>query len=186
MFTQYRKAYGAYAAILPEELEQVQLQLDSLPNWAVIRVNVQPDYTIKIGAYDRHNSFTHFYRVTGSRIETRFALAIPKVLYDTQAKDAIQYGKTSAMMRIYYVNAISGHRFPVNLGFGTFGMNSPIDVEVGQGGFAASVFLDVMELIRFSGISMSTKINAGLEVAPFFPIKRKSRILLSAQVGLSI
>jgi len=26
MFTQYRRAYGAYAAILPEELEQVHLQ----------------------------------------------------------------------------------------------------------------------------------------------------------------
>jgi hypothetical protein len=186
MFTQYRKAYGAYAAIRLEELEQVHLQLDSLPNWAVIKVNVQPDYTIKIGAYDRFNSVTHYYRVKGPRIETRFALGIPKVLYDTQAKDTMEYGKTSAMMRFYYVDAISGHRFPVNLGVGTFGVNSPIDVGVGQGGFAASIFLDAVELIRKFGIHFGMKVNAGMEVTPFFPIKRKSRILLNAQVGFSI
>jgi hypothetical protein len=186
MFTQYRTAYGAYAAIRLEELEQVHLQLDSLPNWAVIKVNIQPDYTIKIGAYDRFNSVTYYYRVKGPRIETRFALAIPKVLYDTQAKDTMDYGKTSAMMRFYYVAAKSGHRFPVSLGVGTFGVNSPIDVGVGQGGFAASIFLDVVELIRKIGIPLDMKVNAGLELTPFIPIKRKSRILLNAQVGFSI
>jgi hypothetical protein len=186
MFKQYRTAYGAYAAILLEELEQVHLQLDSLPNWAIVKVNIQPDYTIKIGAYDRFNSVTHYYRVKGPRVETRFALAIPKVLYDTQAKDTMDYGKTSAMMRFYYVDAISGHRFPVSLGMGTFGVNSPIDVGVGQGGFAASIFLDVVELIRKFGVHLGMKVNAGLELTPFVPIKRKSRILLNAQVGLSI
>jgi hypothetical protein len=186
MFTRYRKAYGTYAAIRPGELEQVHLQLDSLPNWAIIKVNVQPDYTIKIGAYDRFNSVTYFYRVKGPRIETRFALGIPKVLYDTQAQDTMEYGKTSAMMRFYYVDAISGHRFPVNLGVGTFGVNSPIDVGVGQGGFAASIFLDAVELIRKFGVPFGMKVNAGLELTPFFPIKRKSRILLNAQVGFSI
>jgi hypothetical protein len=186
MFTQYRRAYGAYAAIRPEELEQVHLQLDSLPNWAVIKVDVQPDYTIKIGAYDRFNSVTQYYRVKGPRIETRFALGIPKVLYDTQAKDTMEYGKTSAMMRFYYVDAISGHRFPVSLGVGTFGVNSPIDVSVGRGGFAASIFLDVVELIRKFGVPFDMKVNAGLELTPFIPIKRRSRILLNAQVGFSI
>lgn len=186
MFTLYRKAYGAFAAILPEELEHVHLQLDSLPNWSVIKVNVQPDYTIKIGAYDRFNSVTRYYRVKGHRIETKFALAIPKVLYDTQARDTMEYGKTSAMMRFYYVGVISGHRFPVSLGAGTFGVNSPIDVRVGQGGFAASIFLDVVELIRNFGIPLGIKVNAGLELTPFFPIKRRSRILLNAQVGFSI
>jgi hypothetical protein len=186
MFTQYRKAYGAYAAILLEELEQVHLELDSLPNWAVIKVNVQPDYTIKIGAYDRLNSVTHYYRVKGPRIETRFALAIPKVLYDTQAKDTIEYGKTSAMIRFYYVEALSGHRFPVSLGVGTFGVNSPIDVGVGKGGFAAPIFLDVIELIRKFWVHFDVKVNAGLELTPFVPIKRRARILLDAQVGFSI
>jgi hypothetical protein len=186
MFTQYRTAYGAFAAIRPEELEQVHLQLDSLPNWAVIKVNIQPDYTIKIGAYDRFNSVTRYYRVKGPRIETKFALAIPKVLYDTQARDTMEYGKTSAMMRFYYVNAISGHRFPVSLGVGTFGVNSPIDVGIGKGGFAASIFLDVVELIRNFGIPLGMKVNAGLELTPFFPIQRRARILLNAQVGFSI
>jgi hypothetical protein len=186
MFTQYRTAYGAYAAIRPEELEQVHLQLDSLPNWAVIKITVQPDYTIKIGAYDRFNSITYYYRVRGPKIETSFALAIPKVLYDTQASDTMEYGRTSAMMRFYYVNAISGHRFPVSLGVGTFGVNSPIDVGPGHGGFAASIFLDVVELIRQFGVHFNMKVNAGLELTPFLPIKRRSRILLNAQVGFSI
>jgi hypothetical protein len=107
-------------------------------------------------------------------------------LFDTQASDTMEYGKTSAMMRFYYVNAISGYRFPVNLGVGTFGVNSPIDVGVGQGGFAASIFLDVVELIRKLGVNFGMKVNAGLELTPFFPIKRKSRVLLNAQVGFSI
>jgi hypothetical protein len=186
MFTQYRRAYGAYAAILPEELEQVHLQLDSLPDWSVIKVNVQPDYTIKIGAYNRLNSITNYYRVKGPRIEIGFALAIPKVLYDTQAQDTIEYGKTSAMIRFYYVNVVSGHRFPINLGVGTFGVNSPIDVGEGQGGFALSIFLDVVEFIRTFWENFAIKVNAGLELTPFFPIKRKSRILLNAQVGYSL
>jgi hypothetical protein len=186
MFNQYRKAYGTYAEILPEELEQVHLQLDSLPDWAIIKVSVTPDYSITIGAYDQHNAVTHYYRVKGPRIETRFALGIPKVLYDTQAKDTIEYGKTSAMIRFYYVNGVSGHRFPVNLGLGTFGVNSPIDVGEGRGGFAASIFLDVVELIKTFWIQFSMKVNAGLELTPFFPIKRRSRILLNVQVGFSI
>jgi hypothetical protein len=186
MFAQYRKAYGDYAAIRPEELEQVHLQLDSLSNWAIIKVNVQPDYTIKIGAYDQLNSVTHYFRVRGPGIETRFVFAFPKVLFDTQAKDKMDYGKSSAMMRFYYVDKISGHRFPVNLGVGTFGVNSPIDVGVGQGGFAASICLDVVELVKRFGIHIGMKVNAGLEVTPFFPIQRRSRILLDAQVGLSL
>ena len=186
MFNQYRKAYGSYAEILPEELEHVHLQLDSLPDWAIIKVSITPDYSITIGGYDRHNAVTYYYRVKGPRIETRFALGIPKVLYDTQAKDTIEYGKTSAMIRFYYINGISGHRFPVNLGLGTFGVNSPIDVGEGRGGFAASVFLDVIELIKIFWIQFGMKVNAGLELTPFFPIQRKSRILLNVQVGFSI
>lgn len=90
------------------------------------------------------------------------------------------------MMRFYFVDAISGHRFPVNLGAGTFGVNSPIDVGVGRGGFAVSIFLDVIELIRQFGVHFDMKVNAGLDLMPFFPIKRRPRILLNAQVGFSI
>lgn len=186
MFTRYRKAFGTYAAILPEELEQVHLQLDSLPDWAIIKVNIQPDYTIKIGTYDRLNSVTYYYRVKGPAIETGFALAFPKVLYDTQTKDSIKYGKISAMIRFYYVKATSGHRFPINLGIGTLGVNSPIDIGEARGGIAASIFLDVIELIRNFGFDFSMKANAGLEVLPFFSIKSKPRILVTAQVGFVI
>lgn len=186
MFIQYRKAYGPYAAIRADEFERVQVELDSLPNWATIRVSVEPDYTIKIGAADRANSVTRYFRVKGHRIEAGFTLGIPKVLYDTRAEDSIDYGNTSAMLRLYYVDGASGHRFPVNFGIGTFGVNSPIDVSVGRGGFATSVFLDIIELMRRLDIEVGLKVNAGLELTPFFPIKKKSRLLFDAHVGLAL
>jgi hypothetical protein len=186
MFIQYRKAYGPYAAIREEELERVQVEVDSLPNWAVIKVSVEPDRTIKIGAVDRSNSVTRYFRVRGSRIEVGFMLGVPKVLYDTRAKDSIDYGHTSAMLRLYYVDGTSGHRLPVNFGFGTFGVNSPIDVSKGRGGFATSVFLDIIELMRRLDLDVGTKMNAGLELTPFFPVQKKSRILFDAHVGLGL
>jgi hypothetical protein len=30
------------------------------------------------------------------------------------------------------------------------------------------------------------KVTAGLEVAPFFPIKKRARILIDAQVGIAL
>ncbi len=186
MFTQYRTAYGTYAAIRPEEFEKVLLKFDYLPNWALIKVNIQPDYTIKIGENDRFNAVTHYYRVKGPRIETKFVLAIPKVLYDTRSDDSLNYGKISAMVRFHYVKELSGLRYPVSLGVGTFGVSSPIDISAGRGGFAASIFLDVVELIRIFGGTPNIKITAGLEIAPFFSIKRKSRILLNTQIGVAI
>jgi len=53
MFIQYRTAYGPYANIRPEELEQVLVPVDSLPDWAILGIHIEPDYTIKIGAVDR-------------------------------------------------------------------------------------------------------------------------------------
>jgi hypothetical protein len=141
MFIQYRTAYGAYAAISTEELLRVRLPLDSLPGWAIIKVNIELDYTIRIGAYNRSNSVTRYFRVRGPTIEIGFSLGIPKVPYDTQAKDTVDYGNTSAMLRFYYINAESGNRFPLSLGVGTFGANSPIDVGIGRGGFALSTLL---------------------------------------------
>jgi hypothetical protein len=186
MFIQYRTAYGAYAAITTEELEHVRLPLDSLPAWALIKVNIEPDYTIKIGLYDRSNSVTRYFRVRGPTIEVGFSLGIPKVLYDTQAGDSIEYGNTSAMMRFYHVDAGSGNRFPVSFGIGTFGVNSPIDVGAGRGGFALSTFLDMIELTRILDIGIIKKINAGLELTLFSPIERKVRLLINAQVGFSL
>ena len=84
------------------------------------------------------------------------------------------------------MNEISGHRFPVNFGIGTFGVNSPLDVRIGGGGFALSLFLDVVEITRVLDIDLMKKVTAGLEVAPFFPIKKKARILIDAQVGIAL
>ena len=186
MFLQYRTAYGPYAAIRTEEFERVQVEVDSLPNWAIVKVAVAPDHAIKIGAVDRTNSMTRYYRVKGPRFEARFTLGIPKVLYDTRAKDSIDYGKTSAMLRLYYVDQASGHRFPINFGIGTFGVDSPIDVSTGRGGFATSVFLDIIELMRRLDMDIGIKVNAGLDLTPFFPIKKKSRLLFDAHVGLAL
>ena len=185
MFIQYRTAYGAYAAISTEELQQVQLPLDSLPSWAIIRVNIEPDYTIRIGAHDRSNSVTRYFRVRGPSVEIGFSLGVPKVLYDTQAWDTVDYGNTSAMVRMYWINSESGNRFPVSVGMGTFGVSSPIDVGVGRGGFALSTFLDLIELTRIRNLGFIRKVYAGLELTLFLPVQRRTRFLINAQVGFS-
>ena len=186
MFIQYRTAYGAYAAISTEELSHVRLPLDSLPAWAMIKVSIEPDYTIRIGGYDRSNSVTRYFRVKGPAIEIGFSLGIPKILYDSQSKDTIEYGNTSAMLRFYYVNVESGNRFPVSFGVGTFGVNSPIDVGIGRGGFALSTFLDLVELTRIRNLAFIKKFSAGLELTQFFPIQRRARLLIDAQVGFTL
>jgi hypothetical protein len=185
MFTQYRAAYGAFANIRPEELEKVLVPVDSLPDWAILGIHIEPDYTIKIGAVDRSNSMTQYFRVRGSTIEIGLSLAIPKVLFDTRARDTTQYGNTSGMVRFYYVDSGTGNRFPVSLVIGMFGVNSPIDVGTGRGGFALSMFLDVAELVRIVNVGFIKKVNIGLEVDPFFPIGRNARLLFVAQAGVS-
>jgi hypothetical protein len=185
MFIRYRAAYGVFANIRPEELEQVLVPVDSLPDWAILGIHIEPDYTIKIGAVDRSNSMTRYFRVRGPTIEVGFALAIPKVLFDTRAKDTVEYGSTSAMVRFYYVDPGSGNRFPVSLGVGMFGVNSPVDVGTGRGGFALSMFLDLAEMVRVVNIGFTKKINIGLEVDPFIPIGRKVRLLIVAQAGFT-
>jgi hypothetical protein len=185
MFIQYRTAYGPFANIRPEELEQVMVPIDSLPDWAILGIHIEPDYTIKIGAVDRSNSMTQYFRVRGPTIELGFSLAIPKVLYDTRADDSIQYGNYSAMVRFYYIDPGTGNRFPVSMGIGMFGVNSPVDVGIGRGGFALSMFLDLAEMVRIVNIGFTKKINIGLELAPFLPIEKKGRLLLVAQAGFS-
>ena len=185
IFVQYRTAYGAYANIRREELDQVLVPVDSLPDWAILGIHIEPDYTIKIGAVDRSNSMTRYFRVRGSMIEAGFSLAIPKVMHDTRARDTTQYGTTSGMIRFYYVNPGSGNRFPVSVGIGMFGVNSPIDIGTGRGGFALSMFLDLAEMVRIVNVGFLKKVNIGLEVDPFFPIGRKARMLFVAQAGVS-
>ena len=185
MFIQYRSAYGTFANLRPEELEQVLVPVDSLPDWAILGIRIEPDYTIKIGAVDRSNSLTRYFRVRGPTIEIGFALAIPKVLFDTRATDTLEYGNTSAMVRFYYVNPGSGNRFPVSAGIGMFGVNSPVDIGTGRGGFALSMFLDLAEMVRIVNIGFTKKINIGLEIDPFLPIGRKGRLLIVAQAGFT-
>ena len=163
MFIQYRTAYGAFANIRPEELEHVLVPVDSLPDWAILGIHIEPDYTIKIGAVDRLNSMTQYFRVRGPTIEAGFSLAIPKVLYDTRADDPIQYGNSSAMVRFYFIDSKTGNRFPVSAGIGMFGVNSPVDVGIGRGGFALSMFLDLAEMVRIANIGFTKKVNIGLE-----------------------
>jgi hypothetical protein len=118
MFIQYRNAYGPFANIRPEELERVLVPVDSLPDWAILGIHIEPDYSIKIGAVDRSNTITQYFRVRGPIIEAGFSLAIPRVLYDTRADDPLDYGNFSAMVRFYSVDLKTGNRFPVSAGIG--------------------------------------------------------------------
>jgi hypothetical protein len=185
MFIQYRTAYGAFANIRPEELEQVLVPVESLPDWAILGIHIEPDYAIKIGSVDRSNSMTQYFRVRGPRFDVGFSLAIPKVLFDSRADDTIKYGNSSAMVRFYYIDPGTGNRFPVSLGIGIFGVNSPVDIRNSQGGFALSMFLDMAEMVRIFNISLTNKLNFGLELDPFLPVGKKGRILFVAQAGFS-
>ena len=118
-------------------------------------------------------------------MELGFSLAVPKVLYDTQPDDPIDYGNSSATIRCYFINSVTGNRFPISTGIGVFGVHSPVDVGVGRGGFALSMFLDLAEIIRIVNISFTNKVNIGLDLTPFIPIKKKGRVLLVAQAGFS-
>ena len=126
-----------------------------------------------------------YFRVRGPSLEIGFSLGIPKVLYDSRARDTVEYGNTSAMVRLYYVKQETGNRFPVSCGAGTFGVSSPIDVGSGRGGFALSAFLDLVELTRVRNLGFIKNVNAGLELTAFFPINRVGRLLVNVQVGVS-
>ncbi len=66
-----------------------------------------------------------------------------------------------------------------------FGVSTPVDFGPGRGGFAASMFLYLAEIVRILDIGFTKKVNIGLELAPFIPLKRKGRLLLVAQAGFS-
>ncbi len=185
MFIQYRTAYGVFANIRPEELEHVLVPVDSLPDWAILGIHIEPDYTIKIGAVDRSNTISQYFRVRGPKMEIALSLSIPNVLFDTRVEDPTVYGNYCAMVRFYFVDGITGNRFPVNAGIGMFGVNSPIDVGIGRGGFALSLSLDIAEMIRIANIGLTRKVNIGLEWDPFIPIKKKGRLLFVSQFGFS-
>lgn len=123
--------------------------------------------------------------IQGPRVQPAFTLSVPKVLYDTCRDDSVQYGNTSAMLRFFLLDQKTGEQYPISVGIGTFGVDSPIDVSRSGGGFAISFYLDLVQMLkRFTG-KLTQKVNAGVDIAPFFPIGHKSRILISARVGIS-
>jgi len=123
--------------------------------------------------------------VRGGRFQTAFTLSVPKVLYDTCDDDSVSYGKTSAMLRINALRGGTGEPFPVSVGIGTFGMDSPIDVSRKGGGFAFSLYFDVIQMLRIFDMKLPPRVNAGFDVSPFFPIDHKARILFSARLGIN-
>jgi hypothetical protein len=89
------------------------------------------------------------------------------------------------MYRIFWLNGETGDRFPVNIGFGVFGVRSPIDVSSAGGGYAVSGLLDLFEVARHFGLDLTNKVNAGVEVVPFFPVNHPARVLVALRVGIA-
>jgi hypothetical protein len=179
------KEIAPFSYMNPQLIQQVPIQVDSLDSWGSIRVRVEPEQEI-VKYYGRvKNRLDYHIRVKGNRVTLGYSLSVPKVLYDTRRSDPVTYGKTSAMVRLHYLNAATGTRFPVNFGFGTIGVDSPIDVSKTGGGFAGSLLFDVVDLLRTAGLRMPTRANAGLDLAPFFPLEHKPRLLIGVRLGIS-
>ncbi len=176
---------SVYGFISRKKIDTVNVELDSIPDWAVVKIGIKPDEDYTKYSSTPETKQEYFFRAKGGRFESAFFFGIPKVLYDTNKKDTIAYGNASAMIRFYYLDSETGKRFPVNIGIGTFGVSTPIDVSKNGGGFALSVLLDVVEIIRKMKIDLSPKFNAGIEVVPFVPLQRQARILVNARVGYS-
>ncbi len=183
----YAEQILPFGFVSERKMESVTVLNDTVPEWSLIKVEVTPDDEYTKFAERLKLKVEWWYRVKGNRFEEEFFLGIPKVLYDTERTDTITYGNVSAMLRFYYLNGETGERFPVNLGIGTFGVSNPIDVSSTGGGFAISLLLDLIQSARLMyDIDILTKANAGIEVTPFFPISRKSRILINARIGYAL
>ncbi|MBI2427233.1 MAG: hypothetical protein HYV29_00270 [Ignavibacteriales bacterium] len=168
------------------KIDTIDVHLDSLPGWSVVEVNVTPDE--EFTKYERRSLTrqTWFFRTTGNRFESSFFLGIPKVLYDSEKNDTITYGNASAMVRFSYLDGETGEPYPFNVGIGTFGVSTPIDVSSKGGGFAISVMFDVVRAFdRMYKWNITNKVNAGIEITPFFPINHRARILVNARIGIS-
>ncbi|MEW5798838.1 MAG: hypothetical protein AB1728_07495 [Bacteroidota bacterium] len=172
--------------INPRKIDTIDIYLDSLPNWSVIEVQVTPDE--EFTKYERR-SRTHqtwYYRTKGNRFESAFFFGIPKVLFDTEKRDTISYGNASAMLRISYLDGETGKPYPFNIGIGTFGVSTPIDVSSKGGGFALSLMFDAVQALeRMFKWGITNRVNAGIEVTPFVPINHRARILVNARIGIS-
>lgn len=175
-----------FGYVSESKINHVTLLNDTVPGWSLLKIEITPDEEYTKFAEGQRYALQWWFRVQGSQFEQEFFLGIPKVLVDSRPRDTIRYGNASAMIRFYYLNSESGMRFPVNIGIGTFGVNTPIDVSKDGGGFAISLLFDVIQAARLMyQFDVSSKINAGIEITPFFPLERKSRILLNARIGYS-
>jgi hypothetical protein len=169
----------------PALIEMVPIQVDTLAEWGHLYVTVEPEQEF-VKYYGRiRNKLEYEILIKGGTLEAGLTVSVPKVLYDTRGSDSVSYGKTSAMLRVYFLNAETGMRYPFNLGIGTFGVDSPIDVSRTGGGFAFSIYFDVVQFFRLLDYNLSYGFNAGFDVSPFFPIGHKARMLFNARLGIS-
>ncbi|MBM4162568.1 MAG: hypothetical protein FJ217_15885 [Ignavibacteria bacterium] len=173
------------AYVNPELMRSVRIQLDSLGEWGHVIVRVEPEEEL-VKYYGRIKEKLEYHiLVKGRLLEFGFTLSVPKVLYDTRTVDSVLYGNTSAMLRIHLLNGETGVRYPISVGVGTFGVDSPIDVSRSGGGFAISLYFDIIQLLRIVNINLPQSVNAGFDVSPFFPIGHKGRLLFNARIGIT-
>jgi hypothetical protein len=152
----------------------------------VVKIDVTPDEEYTKYSRRFQSRRTWYYRTKGNRWEIAFFLGIPKVLYDTEKRDSVAYGNASVMLRLFFLDGETGSRYPLNIGIGTFGISTPIDVSKNGGGFVISLFLDVVQLLNTNfNLDLSSRFNGGLEVTPFFPIDHRARLLVNVRIGIS-
>lgn len=183
---QYANEILRFGFVSKRKIDSVDVRMDSIPEWSLVKIEITPDddYTKYSRRLGTHQSW--FYRLKGNRFESAFFFGIPKVIYDSNKKDTMEYGNASAMLRFYYLDGETGERYPVNIGIGTFGISTPIDVRTSGGGFALSLFFDIVQMSRQAfGVDLSRRVNAGVEITPFFPIQKQARLLFNARVGFS-
>lgn len=183
---QYSRQIVPFGFVSEKKINGVGILTDTIPEWSLLRIEVLPDEEYTKFAERFRYKLEWWYRVKGSRFEEEFFLGIPKVLFDSEKQDTINYGNASAMIRFYLLHEETGERFPVNIGIGTFGVSTPIDVSKNGGGIAVSLLFDVVQSVRtLSGVRLSNKFNAGIELTPFFPLQHRSRLLINARIGYS-
>jgi hypothetical protein len=185
MMRGYAKTIHPLGFASRRKIDSVDIELDGLPEWGIVEVRAEPDEDYAAYASHRGNRIVWHYRARGGRVDGAFYLGIPKVLLDTRDRNDLDYGRTSAMYRIFWLNGETGDRFPVNIGFGVFGVRSPIDVSSAGGGYAVSGLLDLFEVARHFGLDLTNKVNAGVEVVPFFPVNHPARVLVALRVGIA-
>jgi len=183
---EYAQQILPFGFVSKKKIDSVEVHIDSLSDWEVLRIDVTPDeeYTKYSRRLSTHR--TWYYRAKGRRYETAFYLGIPKVLYDSEDHDSVNYGNASAMLRLFLLDDETGARYPVNIGIGTFGVSTPIDVSKNGGGFVFSLFLDIVQLMANEfDTHFTSRFNGGFEITPFFPIGHRPRLLLNVRIGIT-